>query len=126
LTTWTAEELTSVSETEELRLAPRRGDGTLQKPRILWVVRLAGDLYVRSVNGQSADWIRAAQRTHVGHIRAGGIDSEVTFEDADSGLDDQVDSAYREKYGRYPESLVASVLIEQAKAPTLRLVPHPS
>ena len=35
----------------ELLIAPERGDGTLQDPRIVWVVRHGDDVYLRSVTG---------------------------------------------------------------------------
>ena len=69
-------------------IATRRADGTLRKPRIIWVVRLGDSLYVRSVNGPDAAWYRGARTRMQGHIRAGGLDTDVTFVDADHGLDD--------------------------------------
>jgi hypothetical protein len=39
MTTWTDEELNRVGGAEELRLASRRGDGTLRPYVTMWVVR---------------------------------------------------------------------------------------
>ncbi len=73
-------------------------DGTLRKPVIIWVVRLGDDLYVRSVNGRTSAWFRGVQTRHEGHIRAGGVDKDVTFvEEPDSNINDQIDAAYRNK-----------------------------
>jgi hypothetical protein len=44
-------------------------------------------------------------------------------EDAEGGVDDAVDAAYRDKYGRYP-SYVPPMVSARARATTLRLVPH--
>ena len=79
MTTWTSEELTKIGAADELRIAPRHHDGTLRKPVIVWVVRHGDALYVRSVNGRTAAWFRGTQVRHEGHIRAGGIEKDVTF-----------------------------------------------
>lgn len=52
MSTWTSDELRRVGEAEELRIAPRRHDGTLRKPVTIWVVRVGDDLYVRSYRGR--------------------------------------------------------------------------
>jgi hypothetical protein len=41
------------------------------------------DLYVRSMYGRAGGWFPATQARHQGHIRAGGVDKDVTFADAD-------------------------------------------
>ncbi len=82
MTAWTSDEITRIGTEEELQIAPRRRDGTLQNPVTIWVVRLGDDLYVRSVNGRTSAWFRGAQVRHEGHIQAGGIDKDVTFVDA--------------------------------------------
>lgn len=53
--TWTDEELTRVASAEELKIAPRRRDGTLRHPVAIWVVRYGDDLYVRSVNASEEE-----------------------------------------------------------------------
>jgi hypothetical protein len=52
---WTNDELKKIGNAEELLIASLRTDGTLRKPRIIWVVRVDDDLYVRSVNGRTSD-----------------------------------------------------------------------
>lgn len=71
----------------------RRADGTLCTPRIVWVVRLGDGLYVRSVNGPDAAWYRGARTRMQGRVRAGGLDGDVAFIDADHGFDDAIDDA---------------------------------
>ena len=122
-TTWTDEELTGIADAEELEIASRRGDGTLRRPRTIWVVRHGEDLYVRSVNGPAAAWYRGARDRHEGHIAAGGVDRDVVFADAEDALEDAVDKAYRSKYSRYAASILDHITSEQARATTLRLVP---
>ncbi len=121
---WTKDELDRIGNAEELELAPRRADGTLRKPVPVWVVRVGDDLYVRSYRGRSGAWFRAAQRSHEGHIRAGGVERDVTFvEETDPEVNDRIDAAYRAKYGRYPQYVAPMVTVE-ARATTLKLVPH--
>ena len=82
------------------------------------------DLYVRAVNGPTGAWFRGTQERHEGHIRSGGVEKEVMFDEVDHGLDDQIDAAYRSKYRRYAPSIVDSVLTPEARAATLELVPR--
>jgi hypothetical protein len=124
MATWTSDELTRIGTATELQLASRRRDGTLRNPRTIWVVRVGDDLYVRSMNGRAGGWFPATQVRHEGHIRAGGVDKDVTFADADPDLNDQIDAAYHEKYRRYGPSIVGSVVNPEARAATIRLLPR--
>jgi|ERR1700680_1503384 len=123
MSAWTSDELTRIGRAEELRITSVRPDGTLRRPVPIWVARDGDDLYVRAVNGRSASWFRGVQEHHEGHIQAGGIDSDVTAEDAGHELGDRLDTAYRAKYGRYPESVVGSVVTPAARSTTLKLTP---
>jgi hypothetical protein len=124
MTTWTSEELEKIGTAEELLIASLRRDGTLRKPVIIWVVRLGDDLYVRSVNGRTSAWFQGTQVRHEGHIRAGGVEIDVTYvEETDPGINDRIDAAYRTKYNRYPQ-YVAPMVIPEARATTTKLVPR--
>ena len=124
MTTWTSEELDKIGRADELHIAPRRRDGTLCKEVTIWVVRHGGDLYIRSYRGRSGAWFRAAQARHEGHIRAGGVEKDVTFvEETDPGINDQIDAAYRTKYRRYA-SYVRPMISPEARATTIKLVPR--
>ncbi len=124
MTTWTNDELAKIAKAEELEIQSLRRDGTLRNPVTIWVVRVGDDLYVRAVNGRTGAWFRGTQVRHEGHVQAGGADKDVTFVDADPGLNDQIDAAYRNKYRRYAASIVNSILTPQARASTIRLVPR--
>jgi hypothetical protein len=119
---WTADELARIGDAGEIDIATRRADGTLRTPRIIWIVRLGDALYVRSVNGPDAAWFRGARTAMQGQIEAGGLTKDVAFVDADHGLDDTIDDAYRTKYRSSP-SAVGHINSAQARATTLRLVP---
>jgi hypothetical protein len=122
--TWTNDELNKIEKAEELQIASLRRDGTLRKPVIIWVVRVGDDLYVRSVNGRTSNWFRGVQTRNEGHIRAGGVDKDVTFlEETDSDVNDQIDAAYTTKYRRYA-SIAKSMTTPVVRAATIKLVPR--
>lgn len=119
---WTADELRRIGEADLLYIAARRPDGMLRKAVPIWVVAHDGRLYVRSVNGRDAAWFRGTQATHEGHIRAGGVERDVTFADVAAGVNAALDSAYRAKYAYSPSS-VAHINATQARAAALELLP---
>ena len=124
MTGWTSDELTKIDAADELEIASIRRDGTLRNLVTIWVVRLGDDLYVRSVNGRTGAWFRGTQVRHEGRIGAGGVEKDVTFVDADDGINDQIDDAYRSKYRRSAPSIVGSVLTPEARSATIRLGPR--
>jgi hypothetical protein len=124
MTAWTSDELTRIGTADELELASARPDGTLRKPTTIWVIRVGDDLYVRSMYGRAGGWFPATQVRHQGHIRAGGVERDVSFADADPALNDQIDAAYRDKYRRYGERIIGSVVNPAARAATIRLAPR--
>ena len=125
MTPWTNNELNRIGTAEELQIASMRSDDTLRKPVTIWVVRIGDNLYVRSVNGRTSGWYRGVQTRHKGHIRAGGVDKDVTFvEDDNPNINEQIDVAYRTKYRRYAASIVNTTLTSEARAATIKLVPR--
>jgi hypothetical protein len=95
MTGWRDDELEKIEAADELEIASVRSDGTLGSQRTIWVVRVDDDLYVRSVNGRTSDWFRGTQRLHEGRIRAGGVEKDDTFVEADTDLEARIDEAYR-------------------------------
>jgi hypothetical protein len=124
MTTWTSDELDQIGSAEELEIASLRGDGTFRKPVTVWVVRHADALYVRSGYGRDAAWFRATQLRHEGRIKAGGVEKDVAFVDADPALNDQIDAAYRTKYARYGARWVNTTVTPEARSATIKLVPR--
>ncbi|MCS7219986.1 MAG: DUF2255 family protein [Anaerolineae bacterium] len=126
MTSWTKEELDAIGRAEELEIAPRQPDGKLRKPLPVWVVRVGHNLYVRSYRGPKGAWFQAAQATHTGRIRAGGVEKDVVFiEESDPAINDRIDAAYRAKYGRYPQ-YVAPMVTSEVRATTLKIIPKPT
>ena len=124
MTAWTSDELNKIGAAEELKIASVRRDGRRRNPVTIWVVRRGDDLYVRSVNGRTGVWFRGAQVRHEGRIWAGGVEKDVTFVDADPGLNDQIDAAYRAKYRRYAANIISSIVSSKARSSTIKLVPR--
>jgi hypothetical protein len=124
MTTWTDEELSRLGEAEELQLASVRPDGTLRPYVTMWVVRAGDDVYVRSAYGPTNPWYRRAKASGAGRIRAGGVERDVTFAEADGGVHEAVDAAYHTKYDRHGPNIVGTVVGPQAAAVTVRLVPR--
>src|SRR6266536_3745607 len=94
MTGWTSDELAKIGTAQELQIASLRRDGTLRKPRTIWVVRVGDDLYVRSMYGRAGGWFPGTQVRHEGHIRAGGVDKDVTFDRALPAFPTQRRAAY--------------------------------
>jgi hypothetical protein len=124
MTAWTNDELTKIAAADELQIASLRHDGTLRDRTTIWVVRLGDDLYVRSVNGRTGGWFRRTQMRREGRIRAGGVEKDVTFADADSDFEDAIDNSYRTKYRRYGANIVGSVVTPEARSATIKLLPR--
>jgi hypothetical protein len=76
------------------------------------------------MNGRAGGWFPGTQARHQGHIRAGGVDNDVTFAHADPDLNDQIDAAYRDKYHRYGPSIIGGVMNPGARSATIKLVPR--
>ncbi len=124
MTAWTSDELDKIAAAEEQQIASARRDGTLRNPVTIWVVRHGDDLYVQSGYGRTSSWFRGTQDRHEGHIRAGGVDKDVTFVDADPHINDQIDAAYRTNYHRYGARFVTPMVSPEARAATIKLVPR--
>ncbi len=123
---WTSDELAKIGAAEEVQIAPFGREGSPRKPVTVWIARHGDDLYVRSVRGRSGHWFQGSQERHEGRIRAGRLQQDVAFVDADNEINDQVDAAYRAKYSRYAGRILNSVLTPEARSTTIKLVPLPT
>lgn len=122
---WTTSELERVGDATEVELASRRPYGSLRPYVTMWVVRAGDDLYVRSAYGPDNPWYRRARRSGAGRIRAGGVERDVTFGDADPSAQQAIDAAYHAKYDRYGPRIVGSVVGGAVHPLTVRLIPQP-
>jgi hypothetical protein len=119
---WTDKELDALGAAGELEISSRRADGTPSPPVTIWAVRHDDNLYVRSVNGPSATWYRAAKRRGAGRISSGGVERGVRFLDPEGDVEDAIDSAYRDKYGA-SSSATQRIIAPPARETTIRLTP---
>ena len=124
MTRWTSDEIARIGAADELELAALRRDGTLRNPVTIWVVRHGDDLYVRSAYGPDSAWFRGTQARHEGRIGAGGVEKDVTFVAAQHDIDDAIDAAYSNKYGRYGDRFIRQMTSPDVRATTLKLVPR--
>ena len=124
MTSWTDDELNKIDTAEELEIAALRPDGRSRKPVTIWVVRVERGIYVRSAYGTSAAWYRATKVRREGQIEVAGLKSDVTFDEVDPAVSDQIDAAYRDKYRRHGAQYVNSVTTAEARSTTIKLMPR--
>lgn len=119
---WPKDELSRISEADDLHIAPFRADGkTLGTPTWIWSVAVDDDLYVRAYNGLNSRWYKSAMTQRGGRIIAAGMTKEVSFEPVDGPINDRIDGAYRAKYAR--SSYLASMIGARARAATVKITP---
>lgn len=90
----------------------------------IWAVRVGDDLYVRSAYGSNSKWFRGIQVRREGRIRAGGVEKDAVFLDADANLNDEIDAAYRTKYRRQGATYVKMMVSPKARSATIKLAPR--
>ena len=118
---WSHQALHHLATAEEVHLATRRPDGSLRGPRVIWVVTTGQRVFIRSTNGVTADWYRAAQASSAGQLTAHGKAYDVTFTHVGDEPDlAAADAAYRAKYGHYA-SIVDHLEGPGPRAATLEL-----
>jgi hypothetical protein len=122
--TWTDDDLQRIGGATELQISSTRADGSLRPYVTIWVVRSGDDLYVRSAYGANNGWYRRAKAAGAGRVRAGGVERDVTFTEADPDAHGGIDRAYHSKYDRYGPQIVGSVVGAQVAPLTIRLLPR--
>ncbi|XVX20116.1 DUF2255 family protein [Actinomycetota bacterium] len=124
MTDWNASDIAKIAATEEIHVLTRRKDGTLRRPRIIWVVTDGAErVFIRSANGRDADWFRWAIATGQGALEVGGTTYDVTWSEVDDDGDlTAADNGHRTKYGRYA-SIVADLVTPRPRSATLEVFP---
>jgi hypothetical protein len=124
MATWPQDDLERIGAATEIGLASRRPDGSLRPFVTMWVVQAEDGLYVRSAYGADNPWYRRASASGAGRIRAGGIERDVSFTQADPGAQAGIDDAYHAKYDRYGPQIVGSVTGPSTHDVTVSLLPR--
>ena len=119
---WDARDAHALAGPQEVQVVTRRQNGTLRRPRTIWIVADGRRVFIRSTNGPTADWYQGAVATGTGQIIAGGKPYEVTFVEVQDDDLDAVDRAYRAKYGRYA-SIVDHLEEAAPRSATLQVQP---
>ena len=104
-----------------------RRDGSLSRPRTVWIARLGDQLYVRSVNGPDAAWYRLTRTFHQGRIEAHGVARDVTWVDIDATEQPAVITAVDEEYARKyrgSTSAIAHINSPLVRSTTMRVEPR--
>jgi hypothetical protein len=122
MTAWTPRDARAITSPQEVQVMPRRQDGSLRSPTTIWVVGDGDRIFIRSTNGRTAAWFRAAIGSGSGQIVAHGTAYDVVFTEADDDDLAAVDAAYRAKYGRYA-SIVDHLEEDGPRAATLQVHP---
>jgi hypothetical protein len=117
---WSAEELHRIVEADDLKIAPFRDGVTYGTPTWIWCVAVDGELYVRAYNGPKSRWYQAAVRQRADRIIAAGMTKDVTFEPLDGPINEQIDQAYRAKYGASP--YLRPMISAPARSATIKVV----
>ena len=120
---WTNEELDRLGAVDEVELASRRPDGSLRGYVTMWAVRDHDAIYVRSAYGHDNTWFQRALKAGDGRLRAAGIEKDVGIEVPGDGEAHNVSAAYHEKYDRFGDKQVGTVVSAEAERSTLRLLP---
>ncbi|MTD55430.1 DUF2255 family protein [Amycolatopsis pithecellobii] len=120
---WSPDDLRLIDKAGELEIAVKRSDGGLRPWIPIWVVCVGGQVYVRTWFRRDTGWFGHALRSRNARIRVPGLEADVAIQDiGDTWTDitDDVDAAYRTKYGR---GGAGSMVTAAATATTLRLDP---
>ena len=120
---WSKDELRKIADSDDLHIAPLRGDGvTYGTPTWIWSVAVDNALYVRAYNGQNSRWYQAAVRQKEGRITAAGMTKEVIFEPVQGSVNDRIDDEYRTKYKGSP--YLTPMIGARARAATVKVKPR--
>lgn len=118
--TLTQDEIRQIAEKDDFHIAPLREDGiSYGTPTWIWSVMVDQNLYVRAYHGTGSGWYRAAIKQKAGKIIAAGMERKVQFEAVSGDINQEIDSAYREKYGSSP--YLQSMIGERARAATVNV-----
>ena len=124
LSGWSNEDLDRLDAAEEIQLASRTPDGSLGSYATIWTVRVNDAAYVRSAYGHDNNWFQHALKSGAGRIRVGDVEHDVDIDVPGDEERENISAAYHEKYDRFGEKMVGTVVSAEAERSTLRLLPR--
>ena len=127
--TWTRGQLERIALSDGLQITSKRPDATPRRWTTIWVVTVSEQVYVRTWYRRESGWFGHVLARRRARIRVAGLEADVTVEDAGVGtaeLREDINAAYRTKYGRHGRTSVESMVSAAAAASTLRLSPEPA
>ncbi len=124
MSAWSQDDLDRLGGAGEVEVSSVRRDGSLSRPRTVWIVRVGDQLYLRSVNGPDAAWYRLTRTFRQGRIQARGVARDVTWIDVNAteqpDVDPAVDAAYARKY-QGSTAAIAQINSPLARTTTMRV-----
>jgi hypothetical protein len=116
----TAEELQEIGHAREVVIETRRGDRVIGT--MIWVVVEGGDVYVRSVRGESGRWYQRAMADPGVALRVG--DDRFEFTAVPANDPDSIESASEALRRKYRGRSLENMLRVETLDTTLRLEPR--
>ncbi|HEY0247939.1 MAG TPA: DUF2255 family protein [Gryllotalpicola sp.] len=120
---WTPDELTEISQTEEVEVTPAAADGAATQSVIMWAVTVGDEVFVRSARGVAGRWYQRASKTGRGGFTAGGVSREVGFVGVTDAENQAVTDAYNTKYASQPAQFRTPMVEGPSLEATLKVVP---
>jgi hypothetical protein len=118
------ETLHLLDETDEVRIETRRDADSPVHRRIVWVVVVEDEVYVRSVRGSRGRWYRELSSNPEGALHVGERRIPVRAAPAtDAPTVEAVSEAYRSKYGESWPGPTAAMVRPDVLPTTLKLSP---
>lgn len=118
---WDDSTLDDFGEADEIRIGTPQGARQVNVP--IWIVRVGTELYIRSFRGPGARWYTRAVAQGRAVIDNGTATIDAALDPVGQALRDEIDQAYRDKYGRYGDSYIGSMTSPGAFVTTMRLTP---
>jgi hypothetical protein len=123
MTSWTDDELATLRTAGSLQLEAAPVDQPATGRVEIGVVTFGGAAYLRAYRRTGSTWFQATRAFGRGTIRAGDLERDVVFEAADPASANQIDAAYRSKYGRYGAAAVGFAINPLSRAATVKITP---
>jgi len=81
---WSREELERIGRAEELEIAAKRADGTLQRWVPIWVVCVGEQVFVRTWYRRDSGWFGHVLDSRRARLRVPGLEADVAVEESNA------------------------------------------